>query len=80
MVQRVRRSKTLTASGQVDIDHSMPLAAGWRADADQGDTAKRKQFANDLTHSQLIAVSAAASNRSKGDQSPDQRKPPLKSY
>lgn len=71
--------KTLTASGQVDIDHMVPLAAGWRTGADLWDTAKRKAFANDLVHSQLIAVSAA-SNRSKGDQTPDLWKPPLKSY
>ncbi|MFI6475351.1 DUF1524 domain-containing protein [Streptomyces sp. NPDC050516] len=71
--------KTLTAAGQVDVDHMVPLAAGWRAGADQWDTAKRKAFANDLEHSQLIAVSAA-SNRSKGDQTPDLWKPPLRSY
>ncbi|MFD7169400.1 GmrSD restriction endonuclease domain-containing protein [Streptomyces violascens] len=71
--------KTLAASGQVDIDHMVPLAAGWRAGADLWDTAKRKAFANDLEHSQLIAVSAA-SNRSKGDQTPDLWKPPLRSY
>ncbi|MFE3187084.1 hypothetical protein ACFXKR_40530 [Streptomyces violascens] len=57
----------------------VPLAAGWRAAADQWDTPKRKAFANDLEHSQLIAVSAA-SNRSKGDQRPDLWKPPFKSY
>ncbi|GHI40701.1 hypothetical protein Sviol_51090 [Streptomyces violascens] len=43
------------------------------------DNARRTQFANDLDHSQLIAVSAA-SNRSKGDQTPDLWKPPLRSY
>ncbi|MGW2426505.1 hypothetical protein ACWC0C_46305 [Streptomyces sp. NPDC001709] len=42
-------------------------------------TDKRKKFANDLDHSQLIDVSAA-SNRSKGDQSPDQWAPPNKDY
>jgi hypothetical protein len=71
--------KILAASGRVDIDHMVPLAAGWRAGADLWDTAKRKAFANDLAHSQLIAVSAA-SNRSKGDQRPDLWKPPLTSY
>ena len=71
--------KTLTAASQVDVDHMVPLAAGWRAGADRWDNARRKQFANDLDHSQLIAVSAA-SNRSKGDQTPDQWKPPLRSY
>jgi hypothetical protein len=71
--------KALTAASQVDVDHMVPLAAGWRAGADRWDNARRKQFANDLNHSQLIAVSAA-SNRSKGDQTPDLWKPPLHSY
>ncbi|MEV7427736.1 HNH endonuclease family protein [Streptomyces sp. NPDC091212] len=71
--------KTLTASGQADIDHMVPLAAGWRAGADLWDTPKRRAFANDLQHSQLLAVSAS-SNRSKGDQTPDLWKPPVRSY
>ncbi|WP_373303498.1 HNH endonuclease family protein [Streptomyces cinnamoneus] len=71
--------KLLNAAGQLDIDHMVPLANAWRSGADTWDTDKRKAFANDLGHSQLIAVSAA-SNRSKGDQSPDQWRPPLSSY
>lgn len=66
-------------STEVDIDHVVPLANGWRSGADEWTTAKRRQFANDLTHPQLIAVSAS-SNRQKGDQSPDQWAPPLRSY
>ncbi|MGO4635006.1 HNH endonuclease family protein [Streptomyces sp. 2RAF24] len=71
--------KTLTGAGQVDIDHMVPLAAAWRAGADLWDTPRRREFANDLVHSQLIAVSAS-SNRAKGDQTPDLWKPPLRSY
>jgi hypothetical protein len=71
--------RVLTASSQIDIDHVVPLAASWRSGADLWDTATRQRFANDLEHSQLIAVSAA-SNRSKGDQSPDQWKPPSRAY
>ncbi|MGW7261159.1 HNH endonuclease family protein [Streptomyces sp. NPDC054834] len=66
-------------STEVDIDHVVPLANGWRSGADEWTTAKRRQFANDLTNPQLIAVSAS-SNRQKGDQSPDQWAPPLRSY
>jgi hypothetical protein len=66
-------------STEVDIDHVVPLANGWRSGADEWTTAKRRQFANDLTNPQLIAVSAS-SNRQKGDQSPDQWAPPLHSY
>ncbi|MFE4492439.1 DUF1524 domain-containing protein [Streptomyces niveus] len=71
--------KTATTSKEVDVDHMVPLAAAWRAGADKWDTSQRKTFANDLEHSQLIAVSAS-SNRAKGDQTPDLWKPPLKSY
>ncbi|RCG32007.1 HNH endonuclease [Sphaerisporangium album] len=71
--------KTLTAAAQVDIDHMVPLANAWRSGADAWSTAKRRDFANDLTNPQLIAVSAA-SNRAKGDQNPADWKPPLRSY
>lgn len=64
----------LTESSKVDVDHIVPLAEAWRSGADQWDTTKRKRFANDLVNSQLIAVSAA-SNRAKGDQSPDKWRP-----
>ncbi|MFI9235330.1 HNH endonuclease family protein [Streptomyces sp. NPDC053079] len=70
--------KTFTAASQVDIDHIVPLANAWRSGADKWPTDRRKAFANDLTHPQLLTVSAA-SNRSKGDQSPDQWQPPAKS-
>ncbi|MEV6671744.1 HNH endonuclease family protein [Streptomyces sp. NPDC051162] len=69
--------KTLTTASQADIDHVVPLANAWRSGADSWTTDHRKQLANDLTHPQLLTVSAA-SNRSKGDQSPDQWKPPSK--
>ncbi|MFI5617000.1 DUF1524 domain-containing protein [Streptomyces sp. NPDC051567] len=68
----------LTDASKLDIDHMVPLAEGWRSGAAGWDAARRKAFANDLTHPQLLAVSAA-SNRSKGDQSPDLWQPPLKS-
>ncbi|MFJ5927568.1 DUF1524 domain-containing protein [Kitasatospora sp. NPDC092948] len=71
--------KTFTDAKQLDIDHLVPLAASWRAGADTWTTDKRKAFANDLEHSQLVAVSAA-SNRAKADKGPDQWRPPLRSY
>lgn len=43
----------------VDIDHMVPLANAWCSGADTWNTAKRRAFANDLTNSQLIAVSAS---------------------
>ncbi|TYB63307.1 HNH endonuclease [Nonomuraea sp. PA05] len=71
--------KDITSASAIDIDHMVPLAQAWRSGADTWTDARRKQFANDLEGPQLLAVSAG-SNRSKGDQSPDQWKPPLRSY
>ncbi|MFJ3829966.1 DUF1524 domain-containing protein [Streptomyces sp. NPDC090046] len=65
----------VTEAGKMDIDHMVPLAEGWRSGAAGWDSARRKAFANDLTGPQLLAVTAA-SNRSKGDQSPDLWQPP----
>jgi hypothetical protein len=60
---------TITDSSAVDIDHIVPLAEAWKSGASTWTTAKREEFANNLTISQLIAVSAS-SNRSKGDSDP----------
>ncbi len=67
--------KVLTRDEDVDIDHMVPLANAWRSGAAGWDDAKRGEFANDVDHPQLVAVSAT-SNRSKGDQDPSQWKPP----
>ncbi|MFJ5588552.1 HNH endonuclease family protein [Streptomyces noursei] len=72
-------AKVFHVSGQLDIDHVVPLANAWRSGADEWTTPERRTFANDLVHSQLIAVSAS-SNRQKGDQSPDQWAPPRHAY
>ncbi len=71
--------KTFTDASDLDIDHMVPLANAWRSGANTWTQVKRKAFANDLTHPQLLAVSAA-SNRSKGDQGPDEWQPPSKPY
>lgn len=64
---------------EVDIDHVVPLANAWRSGAHAWTTARRQAFANDVKGPALIAVSAA-SNRAKGDQSPDQWKPANAAY
>ncbi|BDZ52519.1 hypothetical protein GCM10025867_47600 (plasmid) [Frondihabitans sucicola] len=62
-----------TKSGDMDIDHLVPLAAAWRSGASKWTTAQRQKFANDP----LVLVTAGASaNRSKGDRGPDQWVPP----
>ncbi|GAU70787.1 hypothetical protein SSP35_22_00910 [Streptomyces sp. NBRC 110611] len=71
--------KKLSVASEADIDHIVPLANAWRSGARTWDSDKRKAFANDLTHPQLLAVSAA-SNRSKGDQGPEEWQPPSKTY
>ncbi|MEU3093214.1 HNH endonuclease family protein, partial [Streptomyces massasporeus] len=71
--------KTFTDASDLDIDHMVPLANGWRSGANTWTQEERKAFANDLTYPQLLAVSAA-SNRSKGDQGPDEWKPPSQAY
>jgi Protein of unknown function (DUF1524) len=67
-------STWITDSSGVDIDHIVPLAEAWKSGASAWTTAKRQEFANNLTISQLIAVSAS-SNRSKGDRDPSEWKP-----
>jgi Protein of unknown function (DUF1524) len=69
----------LTDPGMVDVDHVVPLANAWRSGADQWTTPRRAAFANDLDHPELLAVSRA-SNRAKGDQAPDQWRPPNTGY
>ncbi|MCX2949625.1 HNH endonuclease family protein [Lentzea sp. NEAU-D7] len=66
-------------AGEVDIDHTVPLAEAWRSGADKWTDDERKVFANDLGGIQLIAVTAK-SNRSKGDQDPAKWKPPVAAY
>jgi hypothetical protein len=71
--------ETFADAGDVDIDHMVPLANAWRSGAAAWTQDKRRAFANDMDHPQLLAVSAS-SNRSKGDQGPDEWKPPSKTY
>ena len=65
---------TTSDPSEVQIDHIVPLADAWRSGANNWTTAKRQDFANDLTDPQLIAVSAS-SNESKSDQDPSEWKP-----
>ncbi|KAI1173481.1 hypothetical protein F4777DRAFT_450292 [Nemania sp. FL0916] len=68
-----------TAASDVDIDHMVPLKNAWISGANKWTTAKRQDFANDVTRPQLWAVTDNV-NQSKGDQSPDTWKPPLASF
>jgi hypothetical protein len=66
--------RTLDSPTKVDIDHVVPLANAWRSGASAWTDDKREDFANDLDHPQLVAVSRT-SNRGKGDQDPSTWKP-----
>lgn len=70
---------TWTNPQDLDIDHVVPLAEAWRSGAAQWTNARRQQFANDLERPQLFAVTDNV-NQAKGDQPPDQWRPPLQSY
>ncbi|KAK0637475.1 hypothetical protein B0T17DRAFT_614062 [Bombardia bombarda] len=70
---------TWTAASDVDIDHMVPLSNAWKSGAYAWTTAKRTQFANDITRPQLWAVTDNV-NQAKSDSSPDAWKPPLSSY
>ncbi|KAI2613371.1 hypothetical protein GGR54DRAFT_326378 [Hypoxylon sp. NC1633] len=70
---------TWTAASDLDIDHMVPLKNAWISGASKWTTAKREQFANDVTRPQLWAVTDNV-NSAKGDKSPDTWKPPLTSF
>ncbi|KAF9872905.1 hypothetical protein CkaCkLH20_09768 [Colletotrichum karsti] len=68
-----------TAASDVDIDHMVPLKNAWVSGAASWTTAKRQEFANDLTRPQLWAVTDSV-NQSKSDKSPDSWKPSVSSF
>ncbi|KAL2865059.1 HNH endonuclease family protein [Aspergillus lucknowensis] len=68
-----------TETGDVDIDHVVPLANAWRSGASEWTTDERQAFANDLDNPQLLAVTDNV-NQEKGDAGPEEWLPPLDSY
>ncbi|MFE0190573.1 HNH endonuclease family protein [Streptomyces sp. NPDC059008] len=70
---------TWTQAADLDIDHVVPLSEAWKSGAAQWTTERRQELANDLTHSQLIAVTDNI-NQEKGDKDPAKWLPPKASY
>ncbi|KAF7512678.1 hypothetical protein GJ744_000245 [Endocarpon pusillum] len=68
-----------TQASDIDIDHMVPLSNAWKSGASSWTTARREQFANDLSNPQLIAVTDDV-NQAKGDKGPEDWLPPLTSY
>lgn len=64
--------KTYTNPHRLDIDHLVPIAAAWRAGADQWSAKRRTRFANDPA---VVLVTSATANRAKGDDTPADWKP-----
>nr|BFD86914.1 hypothetical protein StreXyl84_63150 [Streptomyces sp. Xyl84] len=65
----------------LDIDHLVLLTGAWHSGARTWTPTEREAYANDLGDDRdLIAVSAAASNRSKADQDPSTWLPPAAGY
>jgi len=69
--------KEFTKASDLDIDHIVPLANAHRSGGAGWSWSKKRQFANDPLN--LLAVDDGT-NQAKSDKSPDQWKPPLRSY
>jgi hypothetical protein len=67
--------KTYDSERDLDIDHLVPLGDAWISGAENWSASKREDFANDLKDPQLLAVDLS-DNRSKGDDSPADWRPP----
>lgn len=68
--------KILKAS-ELDIDHLVPLSHAQRNGGASWSRERKRQFANDPLN--LLTVEAGT-NRAKGDQAPDQWRPPRRAY
>ncbi|MBI2776725.1 MAG: HNH endonuclease [Chloroflexi bacterium] len=69
----------ISASGDLDIDHVVPLAEAWDSGAYAWTASRRRDFANDLGVPYALIAVSASSNRSKGDKDPADWLPPLAS-
>lgn len=71
-----RTNQTFTIADDVQIDHTVALANAHRSGGWAWGSARKRQFANDLAHTDTLVAMHAATNNAKGDKSPDRWKPP----
>lgn len=69
--------KEITKASDLDIDHIVPLSHAHKVGGAQWSREKKREFANDPMN--LLAVDDNT-NQEKGDQAPDEWKPPMKIY
>lgn len=67
--------RTISNSSGLDIDHMVPLAEAHSSGAWQWDASRKRQYANDITHPEVLTAVSASSNRSKGSRDPAEWKP-----
>jgi hypothetical protein len=67
--------KTYSDPQDLDIDHVVPLANGWRSGASSWDDKQREGYANDP---QVLLSVEDNANQAKGDKGPEAWKPPDK--
>jgi uncharacterized protein DUF1524/excalibur calcium-binding domain-containing protein len=71
---------TTTDPSTFDIDHLVPLAEAWRSGANRWSAGTRERYANDLHYGGTLIAVTARTNRSKGDQEPQDWLPPRTRY
>ncbi|KAJ5084078.1 secreted protein [Penicillium alfredii] len=62
--------RTWDRASDIDIDYVVPLSNAWKSGASEWTTDRRRAFANDVTHPQLLAVTDFV-NQVKGDKGPE---------
>lgn len=68
-----------TLTGDLDIDHMVPLAEAWDSGARSWTTSRRQAYANDLGDARALAAVTDNVNQAKGDQDPATWLPPYAS-
>lgn len=68
--------ETVGESGDLDIDHFVPLKEAWGSGAHAWSTEERERYANALDQPWHLVAVTASSNRSKSDKDPSDWMPP----